>query len=709
MGRITAWILSALMLVNGIGFNETGKPVYADEEVVTAAAEEETEAAEEETEADEEEAEADEEASAEEEAEEEAVEEVEEAEEAIAHEYPVVENLDRTVSADVDAVVKRLEDGFDELTGQIGTYEEYIEKLDLIEDYYQLVGDETNALYLRSLDNAMGYVRTLIDDGRYAEDGGDIEEIYEVISTDAAEEIFNEIYDNLLNDLSESFLNGILQDMQDEIDEAEDDEFTQEEKDELQALRDQAFERQSALSDHVYGLYYLLQDDSYTFYDMMSGKWCDDDPDEAEAFLDWFTQNVYLVRSGETERKDAISVDTAEVIAAIQDEYEVLFENIETFEDLQENAEAIRDFYDYVGTEVEALTVRMREEAADAAQEILDTGSNFDYMSDDIGLLRSYIFKEAKTALEETVRKDLLYEMEEVINGLCQEEWNKADEAEEYQYPWWAEKVKADCGSHWMNSLDNRLFTLISDMDSQVGGFLGDVDYWLWSEDTVEYAQDCVDDFRKLIETVKGNVDEEEDPVYFETLNTVNALQEKSAELIGSIASIEDYLENQDAVNAFYAEIADEVTDLCASLAGSYRSGVLDILNSDLDANEKDQEIYYLQSHITSDCNDKVLNDIYYGIIDDLYHVFHYDIIEYASYDYFADDYDAWQEITDADLDAWNMMNDAVGEQIDRLNSAAYDLFWKLDEIIFDEPDDAAIQEVFDSYDAVLAGEYSED
>jgi hypothetical protein len=196
------------------------------------------------------------------------------------------EELERVISTDVDTTMSTLEEAYLSLSTEINTLELYINNYDSIEEFYNYVISETEALWLRLYDYSISYVNLIISSGKDFNDMyDDADNIYDEIYDDAGDDIYSDIYDGILEEMYRYYYDGILDDKPESM-----------EYSDWSDLRSDEYEIWSDTRSDVYDTYSDSRSDIYDFVsDIRSALW-DDDLEEVNKELADFKETLEKAR-----------------------------------------------------------------------------------------------------------------------------------------------------------------------------------------------------------------------------------------------------------------------------------------------------------------------------------------------------------------------------------------------------------------------------
>jgi len=193
-----------------------------------------------------------------------------------------IEELEELINEDVSEVVTALETEYNELIGEITTYDQYVEKKDKIEAFYAKVNSETRKLCIRLREYSISYVQLILDSDMTNDDMEDaVDGVYECLYEDAGDAIYDGIYDGILDDMYDYFYDGIL-----------DDGYDYAPYKEWSDVLSNEYDMWSDTLSDVYDHWSDYSSDVYDFWsDVNSAMW-DNDIEEAKEEIEKFKEDI---------------------------------------------------------------------------------------------------------------------------------------------------------------------------------------------------------------------------------------------------------------------------------------------------------------------------------------------------------------------------------------------------------------------------------
>lgn len=193
-----------------------------------------------------------------------------------------VDNLDEIVTEDVEKTITSLREEADTLIAEIDTYDKYLENVDKIDAFYKKIYEENKLLCNRLREYSLSCVNGIMASNKSKEDkSDDLEELFDCIYDDAADEIYDEILEGIFEDLHKAFYNGILDDAFDSIS-----------YDEWADIYDAEYERWSDVSSDAYDDWSDFRSDVYDLYSDIDRALWRDKPEKAEKAIADFKATI---------------------------------------------------------------------------------------------------------------------------------------------------------------------------------------------------------------------------------------------------------------------------------------------------------------------------------------------------------------------------------------------------------------------------------
>ncbi|MBR3834303.1 MAG: hypothetical protein IKJ73_08290 [Lachnospiraceae bacterium] len=178
-----------------------------------------------------------------------------------------------------------------------------------------------------------------------------------------------------------------------------------------------------------------------------------------------------------------------------------------------------------------------------------------------------------------------------------------------------------------------------------------------------------------------------------DTANTVAALSAEWEALQTDVDTYEKYLDNVDAVEAFYEKIYDETELLSIRLREYCLIYAKLIVNSDVPYDDMYDDLEAIYDALYEDAGEVIYDDIYDGILDEMYEYYYDGILDDA---YEDAEYSEWSEARSDEYGWWSdTRSDVYGEYSD-YRSDSYGLYSDLRGEIYDEDMENALEDISD-------------
>lgn len=201
--------------------------------------------------------------------------------------------------------------------------------------------------------------------------------------------------------------------------------------------------------------------------------------------------------SSYTEIETQVSKDIEDTLTKLNEEFELLKEDVDSYKRYAGNVDKVSAFYEKVLDESMHLCSRMCEYSIDFAEAIVSSEKNTDDMYDDNDVIYDCIYDDGGDEIYDGIYDGLLDDMydtfysgilEDRPDGVEYAEWSNTRSDE---YKRWSD-ARSECYEQW------------SDMRSEVYGFWSDVRSELWSDD-IPGVKEVVEDFREEIQKMTGD------------------------------------------------------------------------------------------------------------------------------------------------------------------------------------------------------------
>lgn len=243
------------------------------------------------------------------------------------------------------------------------------------------------------------------------------------------------------------------------------------------------------------------------------------------------------------ELSELVSQEMDARVAALNEQYEKLQAEIDTYDKYIENQEKIEDYYSSVYHDMQDTCIRMREYCVKYVQVILESEKENDEKYDDLEEMYDVIYEDAGEDIYDEFYDgvlediyDVYYDgiLDDAYDAVAYKEWSEA-RSEEYERWSDARYAAYEC---W------------SDFRSEVYEFWSDMRSEFWDDD-IDRAQEKIQDFQDDILQLKeenGNAEKSSDQLENTSKTSEGqAASETNTEEIGT-----DFKEAMDSYEAFY-------------------------------------------------------------------------------------------------------------------------------------------------------------
>lgn len=243
------------------------------------------------------------------------------------------------------------------------------------------------------------------------------------------------------------------------------------------------------------------------------------------------------------ELSELVSQEMDARVAALNEQYEKLQAEIDTYDKYIENQEKIEDYYSSVYHDMQDTCIRMREYCVKYVQVILESEKENDEKYDDLEEMYDVIYEDAGEDIYDEFYDgvlediyDVYYDgiLDDAYDAVAYKEWSEA-RSEEYERWSDARSAAYEC---W------------SDFRSEVYEFWSDMRSEFWDDD-IDRAQEKIQDFQDDILQLKeenGNAEKSSDQLENTSKTSEGQVaSETNTEEIGT-----DFKEAMDSYEAFY-------------------------------------------------------------------------------------------------------------------------------------------------------------
>lgn len=209
------------------------------------------------------------------------------------------------------------------------------------------------------------------------------------------------------------------------------------------------------------------------------------------------------------EIPELIEKDIADTLTSLNQDYEQLKADVDTYDKYVENTDKMEAFYQSVLKTQQKLTIRMREYCLDYADFILSSDSTFDDKYDEFDEMFDVIYEDAGDEIFDEIYEGLFADIyDDFYDGIL------SDAYDTVPYKEWSD-THSDEYDLWSDTHSD-LYDDWSDFHSDVYDFWSDMKGEMWDDD-LEKAREKMDDFREDIDKLKKELNEEEESETEET------------------------------------------------------------------------------------------------------------------------------------------------------------------------------------------------
>lgn len=392
----------------------------------------------------------------------------------------ILDELENTIETDVDKTIGALQTEWEKLKTEVTTYELYVSNLEKIEVFYEKVYNTTNQLCVRMYDYALLYAEVVMSSEATFIDKYDyLEDIYDNVYNGIGDDIYDEIYNGILDEMYDAFYNGVISDAYDYIPYAV-----------WSEIHSQEYSMWSDTHSDVYRTNSDACTDVYRFASDIRGELYARDQEGAEKSLQRFKAKIARLKGedGNTYQSNPALVNVATIealellvendvdktINEIVAEWEMLKNEIDTYEKYVANVDRIEAFYYKVHILTNNLLLRQYEYAIVYTKMIMDSDMSAKDKYGAMEDLYDCIYKKTCDKIEEEIYDDLLGDMESTFyDGIIKKAEDDVKYSEWYdirsnEYEMWYH-TRSDIYSDWYNTRSD-IYGFYYDIRSELYG-----------------------------------------------------------------------------------------------------------------------------------------------------------------------------------------------------------------------------------------------
>jgi len=192
------------------------------------------------------------------------------------------EELEKAIAKDIEQTVNQLNTKWQSLKSDITTYDEYVDNVDKVEDFYGEINDTALKACVRLQKYTVQYADLIMNFDMSNDDKYDaFDDLLDCIYEDAADDIYDGIYEAILDDMLDTFYNGVLDDSDNAPSYSE----------WIDVCSDEYSNWLDTCSD-VYSNWFDACSDIYSFYFDISSELFSDDIERAEKIFHDYKEDV---------------------------------------------------------------------------------------------------------------------------------------------------------------------------------------------------------------------------------------------------------------------------------------------------------------------------------------------------------------------------------------------------------------------------------
>lgn len=371
----------------------------------------------------------------------------------------------------------------------------------------------------------------------------------------------------------------------------------------------------------------------------------------------------------------------ASTIASLNEQWETLAAEIDTYEKYVENAERVSEFYETVIAETEQMCIMLYEYSAAYARMILDSDMSADDKYDAIDGINDCLYEDACDEINDEIYEGLLDDMNDYFyEGILNDAQGDVDYSDWYD-------VCSEEYSQWYDTA-SEVYGLYYDAASEIYSFYYDVASELYSRD-YERAEKVYGRFLEKIAKAKGqgtgsantnatfdttlrtasSAEELETVIDAHVTECVQALWAEWETLATDIDTFDEYMESIESIEAFHAHIEDSASQILVMICDYGTAYSELILQSGSSSRDMYNAFEDFKNCIYEDACEIVKEEIYEDLLNAVKDYYYEGIISDARD---STQYSVW---ADARGDAYSWWSDACGEVYSNWSDIRGDLY----------------------------------
>ena len=129
------------------------------------------------------------------------------------HSITSMEELEDAIEAQVKSAIQSLSDCWDTFSGEIDTYDKYVENADRVTKFYEMFKDATKQICEVMREDSVIYANLILSSDESVDDKyEDADDIYDHILKGVCDDIYDDLFEDILEDMYDTYFDGILDD-----------------------------------------------------------------------------------------------------------------------------------------------------------------------------------------------------------------------------------------------------------------------------------------------------------------------------------------------------------------------------------------------------------------------------------------------------------------------------------------------------------------
>lgn len=381
------------------------------------------------------------------------------------------------------------------------------------------------------------------------------------------------------------------------------------------------------------------------------------------------------------EMEVRIEEHLAATIDSLNEQWEALATEIDTYEKYVENAERVSEFYETVIAETEQMCIMLYEYSSAYARMILDSDMSADDKYDAIDGINDCLYEDACDEINDEIYEGLLDDMNDYFyEGILN------DAQDDVDYSDWYDVCSKEY-SQWYDTA-SEVYGLYYDAASEIYSFYYDMASELYSRD-YERAEKVYGRFLEKIAKAKGQDSGNANPdaTFDTTLRTASSAEELETvidahvtecvqalwaeweALAADIDTFDEYMESTESIEAFHAHIEDSVSQIFVMICDYGTVYAKLILQSGSSTKDMYNTFEGFKDCIYEDACEIVKDEIYEDLLGEIKDYYYEGIIKDAK------DNVRYSDWSDARGDAYSWWSDARGEVYSNWSDTRGDLY----------------------------------